>query len=237
MSIQVTLIVDDTEFNLLQHYFGFFQNSDYTGRPTSAPQADTFDCVIEASKKDEVFFEWAIHPQLIKKKVEIMFSSRFGTGKSTKITLLDVHCTYCKYHFSSTGSNPFTVTFSLSPATILLNGQVMLSRHWKVTEPTLLNQPFTVKEEKNEPRIIRQYVTDTEDVELDNYKRGQDVYCVLESEYLIGEIVDIDLSNFEVSLLYRGKKLPDNIIKNFSINSDEEKIPLQVIPETYEDEQ
>lgn len=235
MSIQVTLIVDDTEFNLLQHYFGLFQNSDYTGRPTSAPQADTFDCVVEASKKDDVFFEWAIHPHLMKKKVEIIFSSRFGTGKSTKITLLDVHCTYCNYHFSSTGSNPFTVTFSLSPAIILINGQVMLSHHWKVTDPSLLNQPILIQEEDNQPRIIRQYMTDTDDVGLDEYSQGDKIYYVLESKDMIGESVDIELHDKEIDFLYRNKRLENDKIKNYTINSDIEKIPLQVIPEDYED--
>lgn len=237
MSIQVKLIVDDMEFTLLQHYFGFFQNSDYTGRPTSAPQANTFDGVIEASK-DNTFYEWSIHPSQMKKKVEIIFSSRFGTGKSTKITLLDVHCVFCQYHFSSTGDNPFTITFSLSPATIMVDDQLMLSRHWKVTDPALLNQPVTEREEEDkEPRITKQYITDRDDVELKSYERGQHIYCILESEHMDNELVDIDLSSFKVPLLYRGKEVAGNIIKDFTINANEEKIPLQLIPENYEDEQ
>ena len=39
--------------------------------------------------------------------------------------------------------------------------------------------------EDNEPRVINQYITDQNDVELDNYNRGDKIFYVLESEKMI----------------------------------------------------
>lgn len=237
MGIEVKLFVDDKVFRVLDYHFGFFQNSDYTGRPSRKPNAYPFKFTIEASK-DITFYEWAIHPTMQKKRVKIVFSPANRMSKSTTIELLDVHCFLCQYHFTSTGNQPFVVNFDLSPATIMRDGQVLLKRNWAVTDPEMLNMVPTEQEEgNNEPRIVKQYITDRNDIELDDYERGQEIYCVLESENMNNENVDIDLSQFEVSFLYRGEILKNNILKDYVISTEEEKIPLQVIPEDHEDEQ
>ncbi len=237
MRIEVRLFVDDKEFRVLDFFFGFFQNSDYTGLPSSNPNAYPFKFTIEASK-DTTFYEWAVHPTMQKKRVKIVFSPTNGVSKSTTIELLDVYCSYCNYHFTARGSQSFVINFDLSPATIIRNGIVLLKRYWAVTDPVVLNAAPTQREtENNEPCIIKQYITDCEDVELDEYERGQEIYCVLLSENMDNETVDIDLSQFEVPLLYHKKRLEGNIIKAYVISAEEEKIPLQVIPEDYEDEQ
>ncbi|KAA1245829.1 type VI secretion system tube protein TssD [Aquimarina sp. RZ0] len=237
MSIQVTLFVDDQEFRVLDFFFGFFQDSDYTGRPSSKPTADPFKFTVEASK-DTTFFEWAIHPTMQKKRVKIVFSPVHGMSKSTTIELLDVHCTYCNYLYTATGSQPFVENFNLSPATIIRDGQVLMKRHWAVTDPAMQHiQPIERETEDTEPRIVKQYITDRNDTELEDYERGQEIYCVVESENMNNKNIDIDLSQFEVSLLYRGAILKDNILKDYVISTEEEKIPLQVISEDHEDEQ
>ena len=90
MSIQVTLIVDNIEFRVLDFFFGFFQNSDYTGRPVSVPNAQPFKFTIEASK-DITFVEWAMNATMMKKRCKIVFSPVNGMSKSTTIELLDVY--------------------------------------------------------------------------------------------------------------------------------------------------
>lgn len=173
-----------------------------------------------------------------KKRVKIVFSPVDGMSKSRTIELLDVHCLYCRFDFSSTGNDPFLEHIALSPATMLNNGLEIFKRYWAVTNPAILNAAPTQREtEDNERRIIKQYITDCDDVELDEYERGQEIYCVLESENMDNETIDIDLSKFDVSLLYKGKLLQNNIIKDYMISTDGEKIPLQIIPEDYKDEQ
>ncbi len=63
MSINVNLYIDDKKYRVLDFFLGFFQNSDYTGRPSNKPNAYPFKFTIEASK-DTTFYEWAAHPTM-----------------------------------------------------------------------------------------------------------------------------------------------------------------------------
>ncbi|WP_051336288.1 type VI secretion system tube protein TssD [Aquimarina latercula] len=226
MSFKVKLYVDSMEFNILQHHFGFLQNSDYTGRPISKPQSRTFDFIIEASK-DNTFFEWATHPSLMKKECEIVFSPIQGNGKSTKIKLLDIYCVYCNYHFTSTGVDPFTVTFSLSPATILFDGQVIMSKHWKVTDPERLNvAPTTIESNKE---ITRYYLTNTDGNEIEEYQTGDIIYLNIETQNRIGDKTTVNFNDKEHDFKYNGTILNNDTIKDYVINSNQESIKLEVI--------
>ncbi len=237
MSIKTTLFVDDLEFCVLDHSMGFFQNSDYAGSPNRKTKAQPFRFTVEASK-DTTFCEWAVDSAMQKKYVKIVFSPTSGMSKSTTIELLDVYCIRCVYNFKAASSQPFTVDFDLSPGIIMREGAVLLKRSWAVSDPEMPDVATVEREtEDNTPRIIKQYITDRDDTELNTYERGQELYCVLESENFDNETIDIDLSELNVSLLYQGKQLQDNIIKNYTIGADAEKIPLQVIPEDYTDEQ
>ncbi len=225
MSFKITLVVDDMKFNVLQHHFGFFQNSDYTGRPISKPQSRTFDFVIEASK-DNTFFEWSTHATMMKKECEIIFSPISGNSKSTKIKLLDIYCVFCKYHFTSTGSDPFTVMFSLSPATILFNGQMMMSKSWKVTDPNFKAVPVTTSENK---QITRYYLTDTDGNEIETYESGDTIILNIESENRIGEKTTVNFNDKEHDFKRNGTILKNDTINDYIINSNHETIQLEVI--------
>ena len=235
MSIKTTLIVDDIEFPVLGFFFAFFQGSDYLGRPSNTPNAHPFTFTIEASKHI-TFIEWAMHPTMMKKRVKIIFSPINGMSKSTTIELLDVHCTYCKYDYSSTSTNPFLIDFDLSPATVVRNNEVLLKRHWAVTDPEMLNVvPAQSKTKNNKPKIIRQYITDRNGVELNEYKTNDKIYYVIESEYMIDKNIDIELLDKDDDFLYEGERLKNDTIKNYTITSNLDQIPLEVIPEDYKD--
>lgn len=166
MSIKITLFVDDLEFNVLDYFFDFFQNSDYTGRPSNKPNSYPFKLTLEA-RKDNTFFEWAIHPTMQKRSVKIVFSPVNGMSKSTTIELLDVHCLLCQYHFTATGSQPFVENIELSPATIMRDGQVLMKKYWAVTDPAMLNQKSTLVGEEKEPMFNSIEYFDSEENEIE----------------------------------------------------------------------
>jgi hypothetical protein len=229
MSIKVTLYVDDKEFRVLDFFFGFFQNSDYTGRPTSSPNAHPFKFVIEASK-DITFVEWAMHATMMRKRCKIVFSPVNGMSKSTTIELLDVYCIFCKYNFTATGSEPLTVSFDLSPATIIRNGQVLLSRHWKVTDPEMLNVQPTLREtEDNEPKVIDYYISDLEGNKNPKYKVGDYIYVVVITKNMIGKELTMNLANKTKDFKYKDKLLPNDKLENYPIGSNRERIKLEVV--------
>ena len=228
MSIQATLHVDNKKFNIEQHYFGFFQNSDYTGRPSSKPMNRTFDFTIFGSK-DTTFFEWSIHPTLMK-NCKIVFSSRFGTSKSTTIELLDAFCGYYKLHYHHNSTNPFMVYFSLSPATIIFNGQVMLSNLWRKTDPALLGQPIIEREvEDIEPKVLDYYITDLEGNKKPEYEIGDEIYVVIKTKNMTGRDLTLNLTDKTKDFKYKGEVLPNDRLENYLIQSNTEKVKLKVV--------
>ncbi|WP_120752460.1 type VI secretion system tube protein TssD [Aquimarina sp. BL5] len=230
MSIQVKLFVDDNEFIVEQHYFSFFQNADQTGRPTSKPMNRTFDFVIHGSN-DTTFFEWSIDSQMMK-NCKITFSSRFGTSKSNTIELLDTYCLYYKLHYQHDSSSPMMVYFSLSPATILFNGQEMLSHWWRKTDPALLGQPVIEREDEDtEPKVIDYYITDLEGNKKPEYEVGDQVYVVVKTKNMTGKELTLNLKDKTKDFKYEGEVLPNDRLENYQIRSNTEKIKLEVIPQ------
>jgi len=232
MSIQIRLFVDDIEFRVLDFFFGFFQNSDYTGRPVSKTNAHPFNFTIEASK-DITFVEWAMHATMMKKRVKIVFSPVNGMSKSTTIELLDVYCIFCNHHFTATGSNPFTVSFSLSPATIIRNSEVLLKRHWAVTDPSNLNVQPTVID--NEKKITNYYLTNKEGERIEGYKKDDIIVLNIETRNRIGDRVTIDLNDAEYDFEYNGSILQNDTLRNIVIGNDLEQIELKVVEQKNKD--
>ncbi|PKV51903.1 hypothetical protein ATE84_4003 [Aquimarina sp. MAR_2010_214] len=230
MSIQAKLFVDNKEFIVEQHYFSFFQKTDYTGRPTSKPMNRTFDFVIHGSQ-DNTFFEWSIHPSMMK-NCKIVFSSRFGTSKSTTIELLDTYCLYYKLHYVHNSTSAFMVYFSLSPATILFNEQEILSHWWRKTDPALLGQPVIEREDEDiKPKVVDYYITDLEGNKKPEYEVGDKIYVVVKTKNMIGKELTLNLADKTKDFKYEDEILPNDRLENYQITSNTEKIKLEVIPE------
>ncbi|WP_299246374.1 type VI secretion system tube protein TssD [uncultured Aquimarina sp.] len=228
MSIQTRLFIDEKEFIVEQHYFSFFQNADQTGRPISKPMNRTFDFVIHGSQ-DTTFFEWSIHPQMIK-NCKITFSSKFGTSKSNTVELLDTHCLFYKLHYQHDSSSPMMVYFSLSPATILFNGQEMLSHWWRKTDPELLGQPVIEREDEHtEPKVIDYYITDLNSKRIQSVKPDDKIILNIHTKNMIDELFTINLDNPNVDFKYNGEILANDTLKDYLIEKNLEKIELEVI--------
>ena len=230
MSIQAKLYVDDKEFIVEQHYFSIFQSTDYAGRPNNKSMNGTFDFKIHGSK-DNTFFEWSIHPTMMK-NCKIVFSSRFGTSKSTTIELLDTYCLHYKLHYTHDSTNAFMLCFSLSPATILVDGQSMLSHFWRITDPTLLGQPVIEREKKDEePRILDYYITDLEGNKKPEYEIGDEIYVVIKTKNMTGKEFTLNLADKTKDFKYKDEILPNDRLENYLIQSNTEKIKLEVVPQ------
>ena len=235
MSIECKLYIDDLEINVLEHNLGYIQKTDVTGRPQGKSEPKAFDFLVEAGR-DITIVEWAMHATQMKKEVKIVLSSRFGMGKSTTVKLLDVYCTYCQYHFMANGSNPLSIRFSLSPATILVNDQVMLSRHWRVTDPMRLNQTPITRVDNSAKELTRYYLTNDEGEEIEEYVTGQIITLNIETLNRIGDTVTIFLNDAEHDFKPKGSDtvLENDTIRDYVIGSDIETIELEVIPEQQE---
>jgi len=230
--IKTILHLDDKKYNVLEWFYSFIQNSDTNGRPSNKPRLTKVSILIEA--KDVVeFLLWANHPTMQKQLMLQILPIIFGT-KSRKIYLIDCHCVGYLEEFNSTSTTPQTIRLELTCGGFEEDNTVH-STTWRKTYPntgtaTTINRN---EEDEEEQKIVRQYITDRNDVELNEYEMGDKIFYVVESQNMEGETIDVKLNEKEVDFLYKDKRLKDDTISSFTIGSEIEKIPLQVINEEY----
>jgi len=130
-------------------------------------------------------------------------------------------------YFNATGNTPMQMSLTISYAAIKYRGIVYLQK-WEKVNPFLIGAAPTVINQE-EPEVIDCYYTDLEGNENIELEIGKEVYLVLETENMIGETRDIDLSNNKKDFEYNGKRLENDMLTNFTITSDLQKIKLKVI--------
>lgn len=82
------------------------------------------------------------------------------------------------------------------------------------------------------PRIIECYFTDEEDNLVEQPQIGDNLLFVFRTRNMIGKTVDIDLEDKNCDFEYEGESLSNDTLKNYTVNSGTEKIPLVVMPQS-----
>lgn len=82
-----------------------------------------------------------------------------------------------------------------------------------------------------EQRLTELYYTDKDGNRDFTPRIGDEIYLVIRSRNMVGERVDIDLSDNSRDFSYRGKHLPDDHLTGLRISSDIEYVPLTIEPE------
>ena len=81
------------------------------------------------------------------------------------------------------------------------------------------------------PNIIEAYFTDLQGntITEDAFVPDTLIYLEIEGENLQGETVDINLKNATVDFEYKGVYLQDDILRDYTFESDHDRIELKVI--------
>ena len=80
------------------------------------------------------------------------------------------------------------------------------------------------------PDIIEAYFTDLQGNKIDLGEDEQEIYLVIEGENLVGEQIDIDLTDKKLYFEYNGSILENDLLKNYTFKNDnKEQIKLKVI--------
>ena len=136
-----------------------------------------------------------------------------------------------------------------SKATCPIGGKDCISiiNHGQVSEITKVNiinanpakitmiNPFVNfhklrKEMLTKPNIIEVYFTNLEGNKIDLGEDEQEIYLVIEGENLVGEQIDIDLTDKKLYFEYNGSILENDLLKNYTFKNDnKEQIKLKVI--------
>ncbi|CAA0160977.1 type VI secretion system tube protein TssD [Tenacibaculum maritimum] len=88
--------------------------------------------------------------------------------------------------------------------------------------------------EDTRPRM-KCFYTDLEGNTQANPTTGEEIYAVVSTQNLIGQIITIDLSNHTKDFIYNGERIEDDCIKNFHITANTHKIKLKVVAQQEED--
>ena len=80
-------------------------------------------------------------------------------------------------------------------------------------------------------QTIEIYYTNLEGDKIEEAIIGEEIYLVLESKNMIGQIIDVDLSDNTRDFEYEGQILKDDILKNLTINKNIQQERLKVIPQ------
>ena len=80
-------------------------------------------------------------------------------------------------------------------------------------------------------QTIEIYYTNLEGDKIEEAIIGEEIYLVLESKNMIGQVIDVDLSDNTRDFEYEGQILKDDILKNLTINKNIQQERLKVIPQ------
>lgn len=225
MSIISKLHIDDYTFNILRYHWSFHQDADVTGRPCARPQGGLIQIVIETTK-DPIFTEWAVSDNMLK-NVKIVQSPATLTSKSRTIEFYDMHCVEVNDNFNGVDNQPMTTTITLSPAIISVNGVKMMEKYWKVTD--LDNKQTETTKLDNEPNLIGYYITDVNGEQTKEYDVGDTIILNIETENCLGKTITINLEDKTHDFKHNGIILKNDILKDYIIRNNLEKIELKVI--------
>lgn len=234
MSIQAKLHLDDKTFNVLECRFSFYRQQGNYGRPSGVPRFRGVNLVLEASR-DNVFWEWAISPTE-KKQAELHFTPRIEGTKSRKLQLIDAYCVRHRVHFKNSETIPMTETIHLTCGGFKdLNMGDEFSEHWRETFPMPEGVEETVLEVDDVPRLLECYLTDKNNNRIKKGRIGETVILNIKTEFSVGKTFTVNLNDKTADYKYNGKVLVNDTLKDFVIEKDLEKIPLEVIAQQKQD--
>ncbi|WP_459212523.1 type VI secretion system tube protein TssD [Aquimarina rhabdastrellae] len=207
--------------------------SHVSGRPATEVMGGLLRCSFTPERGDDIFLNWMLKDSTDdsgqeKDKMEegkICFYEKGFDYPATKT-----------YKFNDAFLIAYEETFStiygmqavltISPG-IQDYGAYFLKR-WNVSHVSKENEPYAPQEEKK-PEVLKCYYTDLEGNKKASPITGEEIYVVLETRNAIGETIDIDLSNHTKDFIYNNEIIENDIIKDYIVNSNVEKIKVRVI--------
>ncbi|MDE5419384.1 hypothetical protein L3049_15415 [Labilibaculum sp. DW002] len=229
MSIKGKMYVDDMVYNIRRLDFGFDQKINTNGTASTQPLGGLFNIEVESPKSTHLYAWGASNFDM--KYIKLEFSPVTLASKSRTIELYDTLCIRHHDYFHHDSKDPMISVLQLSPAIIVQDGQTLVEKNWKVTDLSMQDvEPTAAPVASEEQEFTDVYLLDSGGSKIEDLDRVQDVTLVIKTTGLIGKTINtIDLHNEEYDFLYQGKRLIDDKLKNYIINSNEDKLALTVI--------
>ncbi len=128
MSFLSKLEIDGHTFILDRCTSTIDQNSDYNGRPNSAPIAGKFTIALRYEKKADLFAEWAVSSTLTKNG-KIIFYNSDSMSTLQSMEFKDAYCLHYAQDYDGNSNKPMTVQMVISAKDIKV-GVVEHNNNW-----------------------------------------------------------------------------------------------------------
>jgi len=91
------------------------------------------------------------------------------------------------------------------------------------------NTPVTEREVEEDKKVTSIAITDEKGNEKPKYKIGDTIYAHVKSIGKVGDTIDFQIADKTKDFKYQGKILPNDTISNYQIQSNSDKIALEVV--------
>ena len=223
------LLIFDQVYPILDFELTLEKEADTTGLPVSNPFGGKMAITFASAKNDTDLIEAAMGSRMMVRGIIRMYR-RDGIQKLFDYEFANAYLLLRNETFDATSKSPLTTKIIIAPG-ILKKEDWIFENYWNPSNPFLTAAAPISSSDDEELQIVDCYYTDLEGNKKPEPTTGEEIYLVLNTEYGVGETIDIDLADNERDFIYNGNVLENDIIKDYLINSDEDKIKLKVIPQ------
>jgi len=231
MSFLAKLFINDEERNILNANQVFSRFADINGRPTAKPYGSLLNFSIESTRDDSFFYENMLSPTN-KIKGEIVFYKRDALSKLFKMEFANAQILSLSEEFNAVGNIPLHLNISIGWG-IMKMRDVIHQETWNPDNPFIhIEETIKEEEEEKEPKLIEYYLTDANNKRIEKGTKNKigDIICLnIHTKNLEGEVINISLNNNKADYKYNGEVLTNDTFKNYTINSDHEKVELEIV--------
>lgn len=222
------------EREVLWTHMGYHREIGLNGRPSSIVMGGHITVSFTSQASDDIILYSMTKDSQEPTEKDKMFEGKlcfyedgFDYPPTKTYFYNDAFLIYFQESFSA--SNGMQTTITISPA--IQDYGAPVEKSWNQKQgsknedaPSSPSSPL----EEHDPQILECYYTDLEGNKTAEPLTGDEVYLVLKTQSMIGETIDIELSNHAQDFLYNDELLPDDLIKAFQVTSDLHKIKLKV---------
>ncbi|WP_234859298.1 type VI secretion system tube protein TssD [Aquimarina aquimarini] len=225
----VKFYIDGYSVPVLSYTEQVHQQTDFNGMPSAAPQTGIYRVVVpDTGRWTHLLDDWALS-RTMRKECKIEEQSFDGYKMFKTLEFLDTFCIHLEYVDGGTDGPIYILV--ISAATVVRNGEVVISKWWRKTDPALRNQNIAeeVAEERN-PEILKGWWS--------HDKAGKDVYNKEDKDR--GEIPLGETMYFHVQTrgLYAGEQIKfqlydyDHFFTIDDLNPDTSEFPYKPVKKT-----
>ncbi len=222
--------VDGKDYPMLRCRVQIPQKPIYkTGMVIGSSAAPQIHIAIE-STSDTHLLHW-INEQRSKDHVTLRFINYHKLGDDKVFDLYDVYCIRNEEYFWSDSSRPMTNTITLIPAIFIAKGAVPIILPWHKQDPkTILNASYNNATQGTvEGKVSDCYFEDSEGNKLTKVKVDQNIYVVVNSTNMVGNVISVDLSDDKVDYEYNGQYLDSDLLENINVTADKMRVALKTL--------